>query len=59
MTEGSQSYQGPKEEFYRLLNLQLHSLLLNERDFIANAANACSLMYNTVPNTNYNTSLAL
>jgi GAF domain-containing protein len=42
-----------KTDLYRLLNTQIESLLANEQDFIANAANFCSLIYHTLPDLNW------
>jgi L-methionine (R)-S-oxide reductase len=42
-----------KPELYENLVLQLHSLLAGERDFIANAANFASLLYNSLPDLNW------
>ena len=41
------------EEFYAELSRQLSGLLAGERDFIANAANTASLIFNTLPNLNW------
>ena len=45
--------EGNKRELYRELALQLRGLISGERDFIANAANLSSLLYNTLPNLNW------
>ncbi len=42
-----------KTELYKDLNLQLRSLLEAERDLTANAANASSLIYHTLPELNW------
>ena len=42
-----------KTELYRHLKMQIEGLFANERDFIANAANLCSLIYNTLPDLNW------
>ena len=42
-----------KTELYRNLNSQLDALLENERDPIANAANAASLIWHTLPELNW------
>jgi len=43
----------PKAAMYRNLDAQLRSLLHDERDFIANSANASSLIYNALPDINW------
>ena len=40
-------------EFYEELARQLSGLLAGERDFIANAANTASLIFNTMPDLNW------
>lgn len=42
-----------KKELYSSLALQLRSLLENERDFIANAANFASLIFHSLPDLNW------
>ena len=42
-----------KPELYRELAQQLEALLSGERDAIANAANASSLLYHALPNVNW------
>ena len=42
-----------KAEVYANLQSQLRSLLEGERDFIANAANFCSLLYHSIPDINW------
>lgn len=42
-----------KTEIYRALNEQLPLLLGDERDFIANAANAAALIFHTLPDLNW------
>ena len=42
-----------KSKIYRQLNRQVKRLLADERDFIANAANFCSLIYTTLPDLNW------
>lgn len=42
-----------KTEVYRTLNEQLPLLLGDERDFIANAANAAALIFHTLPDLNW------
>ncbi|MGH9874578.1 MAG: GAF domain-containing protein [Pyrinomonadaceae bacterium] len=42
-----------KAELYLQLATQLRSLLEDERDFIANAANLSSLLYNSLPDVNW------
>jgi GAF domain-containing protein len=42
-----------KTELYANLQLQLHSLLEGEHDFIANAANFSSLLYHSLPDLNW------
>ncbi len=42
-----------KPELYKTLHSQLAALLAGERDFIANAANACALIYHTLPDLNW------
>jgi L-methionine (R)-S-oxide reductase len=42
-----------KAELYASLAEQLRSLLEGERDFIANAANCCSLLYHSLPDVNW------
>lgn len=41
------------QDFYAELARQLSGLLAGERDFIANAANTASLIFNTVPGLNW------
>lgn len=53
MTKLEKSISAAKTDLYRLLNTQIESLLANERDFIANAANFCSLIYHTLPDLNW------
>jgi L-methionine (R)-S-oxide reductase len=42
-----------KAELYADLQSQLRALLEGERDFIANAANLCSLLYHSLPDVNW------
>ena len=42
-----------KTEMYEHLSAQLSSLLADERDFIANAANFSSLLYHSLPDVNW------
>ena len=49
----AETESGSKAELYSKLAAQLRSLLEVERDFIANAANASSLLYHSVPNLNW------
>jgi L-methionine (R)-S-oxide reductase len=42
-----------KSELYARLNEQFASLVLGERDFIANAANAAALLYHGLPELNW------
>jgi L-methionine (R)-S-oxide reductase len=42
-----------KQELYSQLASQLRSLVENERDFIANAANFSSLVYHSLPDVNW------
>jgi len=42
-----------KDEQYSSLRSQLRSLLADERDFIANAANLSSLVYHSLPDLNW------
>ena len=42
-----------KTELYANLALQLRSLVADERDFIANAANLSSLLYHSLPDLNW------
>ncbi len=42
-----------KPELYAKLLLQLRSLVADERDFIANAANLSSLLYHSMPDLNW------
>src|SRR6266540_5009396 len=42
-----------KAELYADLQSQLRSLLADERDFIANAANLSSLLYHSLPDLNW------
>jgi L-methionine (R)-S-oxide reductase len=42
-----------KFELYLNLAAQLRSLLESERDFIANAANFCALLYHSLPDLNW------
>jgi GAF domain-containing protein len=44
---------GGKTEFYLDLSLQLASLLENERDAIANAANTAALLFELMPDLNW------
>src|ERR1700742_3825651 len=44
---------GDPKEFYEELARQLTGLLAGERDFIANAANTASLIFNAVPDLNW------
>ena len=43
----------PKPELYRLLHAQLHSLLGDERDRIANLANTAALLFHSLPDVNW------
>jgi L-methionine (R)-S-oxide reductase len=45
--------QTTKPEMYASLAQQLRSLFVDERDFIANAANLSSLLYHSLPNLNW------
>ncbi len=42
-----------KTDLYKSLTTQLYALLETERDFIANAANFSSLLFNTLPDLNW------
>ena len=42
-----------KREFYAQLRAQLTSLLLRERDLVANAANTAALLYRALPEVNW------
>jgi L-methionine (R)-S-oxide reductase len=42
-----------KPELYDFLTRQLHTLLEGESDFLANAANAASLVYHSLPEVNW------
>src|ERR1700761_4810664 len=42
-----------KYAFYQQLCEQLHQLLADERNFIANAANTCALLYHSLPDVNW------
>jgi len=42
-----------KPELYTSLTAQLRSLLESERDYIANAANFCALLYHSLPDLNW------
>jgi GAF domain-containing protein len=42
-----------KREFYAQLRAQLTSLLLRERDLVANAANTAALLYHALPEVNW------
>ena len=44
---------GGKTEFYRDLSQQLASLLENERDAVANAANTAALLFELMPDLNW------
>lgn len=44
---------GTKSELYSKLPSQLRSLVADERDFIANAANLSSLLYHSMPDLNW------
>ena len=44
---------GDKTEFYQELCAQLASLLADERDLIANAANTAALIYHALPDLNW------
>lgn len=43
----------PKSELYESLLPQLHALLEDESDFIANAANTAALVYHALPDINW------
>ena len=45
--------EASKDEQYSSLQSQLRSLLADERDFIANAANLASLVYHSLPDINW------
>src|SRR5687768_10358276 len=45
--------QTPKQKLYASLVVQLLSLLKDEHDFIANAANFSALLFNSLPNVNW------
>ena len=47
------SVSASKTQQYRDLDSQLANLIDRERDFIANAANACSLIYHALPDINW------
>lgn len=49
----SKTETGSKAEMYSHVASQLRSLLEGERDFIANAANASSLLYHSLPDVNW------
>ena len=53
MTKLKKSISTSKTDIYRLVNKQIEGLLANEQDFIANAANFCSLIYHTLPDLNW------
>ena len=53
MPKLDKSISTSKTELYRRLNTQIESLLSNERDFIANAANFSSLIYHTLPDLSW------
>lgn len=53
MFEIDPSVPTSKSDLYNHLVKQMESLLFNERDFIANAANFCSLVYTTLPELNW------
>src|SRR5579884_3245744 len=42
-----------KYAFYQQICEQLHQLLADERNFVANAANTCALLYNNLPDVNW------
>ena len=49
----ARSTQNAKSKLYASLVVQLMSLLKGEHDFIANAANFSSLLFNSLPNVNW------
>jgi L-methionine (R)-S-oxide reductase len=53
MYEFKESTVGSKHELYQGLMAQLASLLEDEQDLIANAANVSSLIYHTLPDLNW------
>jgi GAF domain-containing protein len=53
MPKLDKSISTSKTELYRRLITQIESLLSNERDFIANAANFSSLIYHTLPDLSW------
>src|ERR1043166_3362748 len=53
MFELKETNAAAKAELYGELASQLAGLLEGERDFIANAANAASLLYHTLPDLNW------
>lgn len=53
MLETNKSSPPDKPELYRQLAENLQSLLADESDLIANAANTAALIYNTLPDINW------
>ena len=53
MTFQMAKQEASKDEQYSSLKSQLRSLLADERDFIANAANLSSLVYHSLPDLNW------
>jgi L-methionine (R)-S-oxide reductase len=53
MTFQMAKQEASKDEQYSSLQSQLRSLLADERDFIANAANLSSLVYHSLPDLNW------
>lgn len=53
MFEASPITAGTKAEFYRELAGQLHGLIGDETDAIANAANTAALIFNSLPDVNW------
>jgi GAF domain-containing protein len=53
MFEFTELSTATKTEFYKALTNQLYTLLGNEHDLIANAANLSSLLFHTMPDLNW------
>jgi L-methionine (R)-S-oxide reductase len=53
MFELVETLAASKTDHYKSLTSQLYALLENERDFIANAANFSSLIFNALPELNW------
>jgi GAF domain-containing protein len=47
------SFESDKLKLYREISEQLEALLGDEQDFMANAANACALLFQMIPGVNW------